>query len=222
MPWIVSSAVVLQVWSSDQQHQLCPRTCSKCKCPAHPRPSESAGDREGAAVTCFERAFQVLILRHNTLWEPLSWCVKVPLKVAALMYFTLTKMQLTKLLFHPNYHPRCSSLHAFWLRISTLQNFPKEIIRDAQKDLCSRLFIYPASENLEARVKQRVWDGFDKCWHIYVTEHSPAITHPVVDLGQSKPWELSGMLPEGASVVHITGVRVGKWGTFESSFPTWS
>ena len=138
MPWIVSSAVVLQVWSSDQQHQLCPRTCSKCKCPAHPRPSESAGDREGAAVTCFERAFQVLILRHNTLWEPLSWCVKVPLKVAALMYFTLTKMQLTKLFFHPNYHPRCSSLHAFWLRISTLQNFPKEIIRDAQKDLCSR------------------------------------------------------------------------------------
>lgn len=33
----------------------------------------------------------------------------------------------------------------------------------------------------------RVWDWFDRFWHMYIMEHKAAITNPAVDLDQSQP-----------------------------------
>lgn len=73
------------------------------------------------------------------------------------------------------------------------QNFPKEIIRDVQKDLCSRLF----TEELIMQVKlwkleliKQYGAGLIN-YDIYIMEHSVAIKNHVDPVSQSRCWESS-------------------------------
>ena len=108
----------------------------------HPRPNESEGNREERAAMDFWEALRGFLIStiHFESHCPGIWKCLQKWQLSYTSYSSRT-LQLTRLLSHSKHHLLCSGLYFFWPSNSTLQNFPQEIIRDAQKDLCSRLFI---------------------------------------------------------------------------------
>lgn len=56
---------------------------------------------------------------------------------------------------------------------------------------------------METRVKQRVWDWFNKFWHIYIMEHGAAIKNHVVDLVRASPKNYLGCFQMQTRGLHL-------------------